>query len=261
MIVPRLKGGVGNQLFQLAAAIGKAAELNTDYAINYAMPHVGQQGYAPIRYKETLYKDIPSTSTLPSFTYNELKFSYDRIPDYVDMLIDGYFQSDKYFQNCKSVIKDLFYIPNIIKDKVDSKLQTFSKKILGIHVRIGDFLSPGNITSHYVCTREYYANALKNYNLNDYIIIVCTDDKNNLSSVLPIDNFILSNSKNELEDLYILSQCDNLILTNSSFSWWGAYLGKEKERVMVPTPWFAKDGPKDINDVYCDKWIKVPTTL
>jgi hypothetical protein len=71
----------------------------------------------------------------------------------------------------------------------------------------------------------------------------------------------LSNCKSEIEDLYLLSQCDAHILTNSSFSWWGNYLGKEKEKTVVPNIWFGPHGPKDTHDVYRDNWIKVATNI
>jgi len=60
-----------------------------------------------------------------------------------------------------------------------------------------------------------------------------------------------------LEDLYILSQCDNLILCNSSFSWWGEYLGIKKQNVICPAVWFKKDGPQDYQDIFRDGWIKI----
>ena len=98
---------------------------------------------------------------------------------------------------------------------------------------------------------------VQRFDLNEYTLIVCTDSPGNLFEFFPKEDVIFSNSKNELEDLYLLSQCDDLILTNSSFSWWGSFLGKDKNNIVVPSRWFSKDGPQDYNDIYREGWIKI----
>ena len=173
------------------------------------------------------------------------------------MVIDGYFQTEKYFTNNKDKVKTLFNFSDSIKNKIDSSLKKIKNKILGVHVRAGDFLSPGNYSSHFLCTKDYYSKALEKFDLNEYTLIVCTDSPGNLFEFFPKEDVIFSNSKNELEDLYLLSQCDDLILTNSSFSWWGSFLGKDKNNIVVPSRWFSKDGPQDYNDIYREGWIKI----
>lgn len=261
MIVPQLKGGLGNQMFTIAAGIGAALNVKADFAINYSIEHHGQQGKSHTYYKNNFYKKIPETCIIPDFVYHEPSFSYNEIPSKKDMLINGYFQSEKYFKNYKEQINNTFYFSDDIKSKIDKKLKSLNKKILGVHVRIGDFLSPVNYNSHFVCTPTYYQNALQEFNLNEYIIIVCTDDPINLFKIFPERNIVLSNCKSEIEDLYLLTQCDAHILTNSSFSWWGNYLGKEKEKTVVPNTWFGPHGPKDSQDIYRENWIKVSTNI
>jgi len=261
MIVPQLKGGLGNQMFTIAAGISHALKTGNEFAINYNIKHHGQQGKPHITYRDNFYKNIKCTDFIPSYEYVEPKYSYSEIPDKQDVLINGYFQSEKYFDRYKSEINRSFNFADDIKEKIDKKLQTLNKKILGIHVRIGDYLSPVNYHSHFICTDVYYKNALKEFNLDDYIVIVCTDDPTNLFNVFPKQDIILSNCKSEIEDLYLLSQCDAHILTNSSFSWWSNFLGKEKEKTVVPDKWFGPHGPKDIQDVYREGWIKIATSL
>ena len=57
-----------------------------------------------------------------------------------------------------------------------------------------------------------------------------------------------------LMTLYCLSQCDSVIMSNSTFSWWGAWLGKRKEKVIVPPFWFGRAGPRDLEDLIPDRW-------
>jgi len=257
MILSRLKGGLGNQMFQIAAGFSKSIDLDTQYCINYGITHYGQQGKKPITYKDNFYKNISTTEETPSFVYSEPHFSYSELPNQKDMVIDGYFQTEKYFANNKDKVKNLFYFSDNIKNKIDSSLKKIKNKVLGVHVRAGDFLSPGNFSSHFICTKDYYSKALEKFDLDKYTIIVCTDSPSNLFEFFPKEDVIFSNSKNELEDLYLLSQCDDLILTNSSFSWWGSFLGKDKSNVVVPSRWFSKDGPQDYNDIYREGWIKI----
>jgi hypothetical protein len=256
MIVPALKGGLGNQLFQISTAICKAEQEDTGVAINYNFKHPKGQGNHPNNYKDNLYKKIPTIQTAPDYIVHEQGFCYSSLPSGKDMTLDGYFQSEKYFPNYKEKLDKVFCFPDIIKEKINKNLAKLNKKILGIHIRLGDFYKMySNV--HLVCTKNYYSNALKRFNLNDYIVVVTTDDYENFQKYLPIDNFILCNSKNEIEDLYLLSQCDGLIISNSTFSWWGAYLGKIKKTVCAPEKWFASDGPKDYKDIYIKGWEKI----
>jgi hypothetical protein len=254
MIVPRLKGGLCNQMFTIAAAYNIADSIGSELAINYSIPHVGGQGSSPLKYKDNFYKNIKSTDVIPKNTFNEPDWSYSSIPAVDDSLLDGYFQSEKHFSTRSEKVKELFVFPDDAIKRVQTVSTSLPKKLLGIHIRLGDYIHPTYASTHLICNRQYYINALKQYDLNDYIIIVCTDDPANYSKFINIDNAILCNGKSELEDLYLLSQCDASILSNSTFSWWGSYLGKQKEKVCAPSKWFGKDGPKNYVDIYRDEW-------
>jgi len=249
MIIPRLKGGLGNQMFSIAAGYSKSIDNNTEFAINYNyFPHAGGQGRPPKEFKETLYKNIKETDYMPSYTFHEFDWSYSPIPDRQDMVVDGYFQSSKHFKKNIKEIKNLFYFPEDIKNKVDKALGKIPTKKLGIHIRLGDYLQPGYITTHYICTRNYYIESLKYFDLSDITPIVITDNINDYNKYIALDDVVVSNSKSEIEDLYLLSQCDAVIMSNSSFSCWGVLLGKEKEKVLAPDRWFGVEGPKNYED-------------
>jgi len=260
MIIPNLKGGLCNQLFQTAAAYAHAKRSDTFFGINYNLKHNCIQGHPPTKYKDTLYKNILTTDSVPEEIYNEPKFEYVPIPIKKDLLIDGYFQSEKYFADCKDDIKSLFTFPDDIKEKVDTKLNQINKKKIGVHIRRGDYkMFP---TTHPSQTTEYYDRALRHFSLErtagNCIFILCTDDIPSVQVEFDLDKygFIYSNSKSELEDLYLLSQCDSAIISNSSFAWWGAWLGKEKDKVICPGIWFGPDGPQDYHDIYVHGWEK-----
>ena len=69
-----------------------------------------------------------------------------------------------------------------------------------------------------------------------------------------VNDFHRLKNSSDIQDLYSLSQCDSVIIANSSFSWWGSYLGKEKETVIAPARWFGKDGFQDFEDIYNKNW-------
>ena len=129
-------------------------------------------------------------------------------------------------------------------------MSKLDKHSVGVHVRRGDYLRFPTI--HPTCSVEFYKNAFKQF--KDCYFIVASDDIPWCEENLADDNVIFSNCKSELEDLYLLSQCNNSILSNGSFAWWGSFLGKKKDKVIAPKTWFGPEGPSDYSDIYRDKW-------
>ena len=260
MIVANIKGGLCNQLFQIATGYAHAKRCDTFFGINYDLQHNCIQGKHPRAYKDTLYRDILATEDVPKDRYSEPKFEYVPIPRKKDLLIDGYFQSEKYFADCKDEIRELFKFPDEVKDKIDSKFSKINKKKIGVHIRRGDYKIYS--MTHINHSVDYYEKALRHFSLErtagNCMFVMCTDDLPSVQAEFDLDKyqFVYSNAKSELEDLYMLSQCDSVIISNSSFSWWGAWLGKEKEKVICPGIWFGQDGPQDYHDIYVHGWEK-----
>ena len=253
MIIPILKGGLGNQLFQIANAYAFAKRHKFDFGINYNLSFSGGQGNLAHNYRNNLYAKIPFTDMSLQVSYIEPTFSYIEIPAMDNILLDGYFQTEKYFEDFENDIKNLFVFPDEVKSKVDQFFNGLNHPVVGIHIRRGDYVRLSNF--HKVQKSDYYANASKE--LGQCQAIVCTDDWNTVQKEMKFTNAIRSPFTNEIEDLYLLSQCDSLIICNSSFSWWGAYLGKKKDKVIAPKQWFAEQGPQDYQDIYRKDWIRI----
>jgi len=261
MVINNLCGGLGNQLFQIAAGYSLAKNNNDTYAINYNLHHQTlPAGNTKHKYRDNLFSIISSTDEMPSNEYSEQNFHYDPIPyTSPEMLLHGYFQSEKYFAEHKEDIKQLFTFPEETKLKISKTLDALKLKtclyhrVVGIHVRRGDYLQHFNI--HPTCTIEYYKEAISKF--RNSIFIVATDTPLWVKQNLCSDNVVLCNSPNELEDMYMLSQCDDIIISNSTFAWWGAYLGKTKEQVIAPKIWFGPAGPQDYYDIYNKSWIQI----
>jgi len=175
--------------------------------------------------------------------YKEPCFEYQEIPYMNNLYLSGYFQSEKYFSHCKSEIIDYF--------TKDWNREPINK--ISIHVRRGDYC---NIECHPVVTMDYLNEAIKIFKdkgHNDFLVF--TDDKQWCRDNLPYDIA----DGNELEDLELMARCEHHIISNSSFSWWGAYTGVNPNKtVIAPKKWFA--GSKEninVSDIYCKGWIVI----
>ena len=272
MITARLKGGLGNQMFQIAAGYSHAKNIGDSFAIDFNITHHGGQGHPHIKYKDNFFKDIPAGSFKDKdfVVYNEPTFKYSEIvKDQKDMMIDGYFQSEKYFTKYRDDILNLFTFPTEIVEQVESKYQKLkdafdAENIVCVHVRRGEYLQLQNI--HPAQTIAYYKIAMKKFDKPKTAFVVISDDMNWCEQNLNDDNVALFNTGYdyfkqprtegllELYDLYLASICDHNIIPNSSFGWWGAWLNKSDNTVYAPAVWFGPEGPQDYEDVYCEGW-------
>jgi hypothetical protein len=257
MLVPALRGGLGNQMFTIAATYSKSLDLNCEMAINYSLPHYAMQGNSPLVYKKEFYKNIPETDYIPKKVYAEPDWAYTPLPNETDLLVEGYLQSSKHFEHHAEQIRNLFYFSDETKNKIKTFLQKIIKKTIGVHIRLGDYLKPECQIIHFLCKPDYYRTALNFFDLNDYEIIVCTDTPFLINQFINFENVHIMENNNEIEDLYLLSQCDNIVMSNSTFSWWSAFLGKQKEKICAPSRWFGPGGPPNYKDIYQENWTLI----
>jgi hypothetical protein len=187
--------------------------------------------------------------------------------------LDGFWQSEKYFLSIKDLIKESFSLDHFASDVDPVFLETIgNKNSISVHVRRGDYVS-NNISNefHGLCSMSYYENAFKyiHDNIRDPYFFVFSDDiewcrKNlNLSSN---DAFFVTNKGPQaaFKDLYMMTKCKHHIIANSSFSWWGAWLGKttENEIVIAPEEWFNKKSRWyaqylfSTKDMIPERWIR-----
>lgn len=237
-------GRLGNQMFQIAAAIG-LAERNNDIAV------FNKWDYSKY-FKTPINQNLNQNDIRKVF--NEREFHYSPIPYHNGTDLIGYFQSEKYFINARETVKKHFdFIDELHDNTIESNNETCS-----IHIRRGDYL---NITEyHPVQDMQYYNKAI------DYmrgkgvsLFYVFSDDVDWCKKNFPIDDSIKYIQGNiDIKDLFLMSSCKNNIIANSSFSWWGAWLNKNPNKIVIaPERWFgpAKKGTI-LDDLYCKSWLK-----
>ena len=192
--------------------------------------------------------NLPQTSFVDGdyTSYIESTFHYQEIPKIAEnMVLFGYYQSEKYFKEHEDVIRKDFTFKKPTKTKIEPLTTS-------IHVRRGDYLDQQD--SHPVCSVEYYKEAMSLF--PDQKFIIFSDDLEWCKENLKGNTITYSEGHTPSEDLELMSLCDNHIIANSSFSWWGAWLGANKnKRVVAPKKWFGSAAKYDSKDLYCEGWI------
>lgn len=260
LVSVNLKGGLGNYLFQIACAFDYSLKHNKHLILDEKLAHTGHNKIST--YKDNIFAKLRFEDFEIhnyKYLYCEKDFSYSEIPQIEENLVlDGYFQSEKYFEYSKSQIKNLFECNKNLEDQLINKFPFISEeKTCSIHVRRGDYLNLPNY--HPTQSVDYYKKAIEYFN-PETLFLIFSDDiewcKNEFSQINRKMYFIERNF--DYEDLYLMSFCKNNIICNSTFSWWGAWLNNnENKKVIAPKKWFGPDLPCNTNDLYCKSWIVI----
>lgn len=226
-------GRLGNQLFQLAAAIALALRNDDEFIFppwEYE-PYFNLHGcFRPNIHCKTIYSE-------PTFSFND-------IPYQKDMDLFGYFQSENYFKDEKSIVTQL------LTPKLGFGIQYGQTSV---HVRRGDYISNN---AYHPVGMEYYLEAMAIAKAERYVIF--SDDIAWCKKHFIGNQFIFSENNSPADDMAHMISCENNIITNSSFSWWGAYLNKNPSKtVIAPKKWFGPALSHDTKDLIPKEWARV----
>lgn len=260
------KGNLGNQMFQYAGLRGIAAYRGFDWRIppidetrihNYdlfrlfKMSSVSPRniGYVPYRTHRTKWKYWPNST---GFEFDPRIFN--SIPD--NRNLNGFFQSPKYFSNIEDTIREDFRLQDYYLVKREEKREAIGREFIALHVRRGDYVKLKK--HHPPLELEYYLRALSLLDKN-LPIMVFTNDKPWVQEQQFFRELGVEVVDNEdyLLDLSLMMAASHIIIANSSFSWWGAWLSNCGS-VIAPKKWF---GPKlaknSTKDLYPKDWLLI----
>jgi hypothetical protein len=293
MIATRLMGGLGNQMFQYAAGKALAQRLGTSLELDLSFLNKNggietKRSFAleVFRLKPVLLNDPLSAeflrmkeqqfyrvlnrnfpALLSKHYFAETKFSFDsRIQDQKNnTLLDGFWQTEKYFKESAELIRADFEFA-IPLDPRNAALvaEITSSDSAGIHVRRGDYVKD-KITNAYhgVCNVDYYRKAMEELQkvFPDMRWYVFSDDadwvRTNLTFLNGMTVVDFNTGAESYRDMQLMSLCRHQVIANSSFSWWAAWLNRNKDKtVIAPEKWFLKSGI-DTSDIYPEDWIKL----
>lgn len=252
MIGVSFNGRLGNNMFQIATGVSIATKLREDF-ICPLTTYAGHRGVIPVDLSMFAYEfkrgDVDNKNS-----YHENGFNFNEINVDVNTTIHGFFQSWKYFDNIKDELINKYFSPS---DKIIERLSKYSisSNSLGISIRRGDYLMLQD--NHCVLSSDYYQTCINKYFMNNNIdeIYIFSDDvdwcKNIFGNAV---NYVIDDVGTQL---FLMTRMKHLILSNSTFAWWGAYLNQNDGMIIAPTPWFGKNySHYNTDDLYHPSWTK-----
>lgn len=250
MVTAHLTIGLGNNLFQIAAALA-ASVVDNDTCI-FPTWEYDKAFSVPA---DMLVNDITSPNNV---TYHEPHFHYSPIPSAGGntLALDGYFQSEKYFSNIAERTRDLFSPSLYVKTRL-REYEKMLSPLVSIHVRRGDYLNLQQF--HPVQPLDYYILAISRFR-SDQKFMIFSDDipwcKTAFGSLPNPERFLYPALHTDYMDLHMMSMCHaGHIIANSSFSWWGAWLDSSLSPVYAPRNWFGPSfSCNDTKDLIPDRW-------
>lgn len=276
MIVSRVWGGLGNQMFQLSAAFALSMEVGDDLYVDTSWYNGRVANGETVRTLDLSNFNInlnhANIHQINSTRYPHKYFSYfreifdkkllrryytDWDPGFsknyqTDLYLNGYFQSELYFKKYKSEIMDIFRPGKALEPHYGDALKIFDslKCPASIHIRRGDYITNSRAAKyHNICDVNYYYSALdliRSYKeVSD--IVIFTDDpdwvRNNIrfdvNTIFASDlHFNVSRSQRNTLEMLMMSICSNHVISNSTYGWWGAYLNRDTNKIVVaPSLW------------------------
>jgi hypothetical protein len=293
MIVIKLEGGLGNQMFQYAfvsilAKRNKALVLidKSSYGVTEKI-----EGYTPRNFELSIfdnsYTSIRDSELLHFYRLSKLnkikkklgfnypkifeEFSYDFQPKALllkaPVYLKGYYQSYKYFQAHQDLVASLFSFPVTTLDSINLALLEKIKNgnTISVHIRRGDYVSDKKTQEfHGNCTLDYYLEAISLFasQNSDFELIFFSDDsewaKKQFENLPYSKTFVdHNNDEHSWKDMFLMRSCKHNIIANSSFSWWAAWLNENPNKtVIAPKKWFAAI-EKTPNDLIPPQWIRL----
>ena len=298
MVVVHLKGGLGNQMFQYALGRSLAIKYQTKLILDYSFfkNQVAREGFTPREFELGIFhiegtcendqnfndyrklKKLDKIKALLGLPYKkaftEKCFSFNQEVEKLKppVYLEGFWQCERYF-SCVSdeIRKDfIFRFPmDHVSAKVVEEIKNCSLSV-SIHVRRGDYVnSVKNKDFHGICDLPFYIRAkeileekLKGRKIRYFVF---SDDpawvEENLTIYFSNVSVVSHNiGKESWKDMYLMSLCKHNVIANSSFSWWGAWLNRNSEKIVIaPDRWF-NNAPEFYNtsDLIPADWIKTP---
>lgn len=280
MIIAKIIGGLGNQLFQFAFAYAlqkqNPAELKLDASQyihfpdrKFELSHFGLCHLASDREIRAFFPQNWFEKNFRKGKYKILKekyFHYDSeiVQNYPNenLYLDGYWQSYRYWERYETEIRQIFTFQNALQEKN----ALFYEKIhetesVALHIRRGDYVQKTSVVQHYYqCPMTYYEQAIREISqkLEKPHFFIFSDDiewcKANVTLDFP---HIYIDSGNNLIDLQLMSACKHQIIANSSFSWWGAWLNPNPQKILIAPPKWFNDEKIQITDLFPTHTIKI----
>lgn len=293
MDIVRFKGGLGNQMFQYAfmealrhrgrevhASLGyyDNGGMGRKFVLGEVFPNtelmeIKEGIFQEINQKWRKIKEVPEHVEIFKQNLKE-RFFYvedgnsifdEKVFQTVSCAFVGYWQTEKYFHDIKDTIRDKysFFVRDVKLQELAGRLR---ENYFSIHIRQGDYLTD-YFKAVYggICTEEYYRKAAEyvKERVPDAKFIIFSDETERLDLIIgkPGTENCIVFDRNEFVcyrdwyDMYLMSNCKGNIMANSSFSWWGAWLNRNPDNMVIALKIWLNG--QDTPDIWCDGWIRM----
>lgn len=286
MVRVKIFNGLGNQLFQYACGRAVQQKYKGEFYLDISDFTVNKRKYRLNQFKlnenvKTIEKDNTFANIRKNLLLNGLykimpniAFSiHSKFGKYLyfgeeykkinknftnHYYLYGYWQSEKYFEDIKSILKQELTLKNPLEESKINLIQEIEhKNSVAIHIRRGDYVT--NKLYQNICEESYYKKAITimKEKVDNPIFYIFSDEINWVKENWNFDgNIIFMNHPNkDFEELEIMKHCKHFIIANSSFSWWAQYLSDNPKKIVVaPKKWYNHDKKVDI---YQKNWITI----
>ena len=288
MIIIKLKGGLGNQMFQyacgrhLAQNNGDVLKLDLswfrpggvaagDTVRPYALSAFAitadiatDEEVARIRgplfvIKAIMKKVIDKSRPVSSYVFDPRVLTRKG-----DVYLEGYFQSERYFKDIEPILRKEFQLKDPLSVIAQKVLQDIgSSNSIALHMRRGDYVSNANASAfHGVCSPDYYHAAIKEIGrrVKEPKYFIFSDDIEWAKTDPEMPGHAVYVSQKGIadhEELFLMSRCKHAIIANSSFSWWGAWLSEDPNKIVIAPKQWVVDPKVNTADAVPVEWIRI----
>ena len=284
MIITKLRGGLGNQMFQYAIGRNLAlanntylrfdlTELKQDKLRNYKLNIFNISGCISSRFEmmfidrfngKIIYRILKILGK-PSFYIKQKNRYFDAniIRMKGNIYLDGYWQCELYFKDIRSTLLNEFTVKHDHNKGNKSMLEKIENtNSVCIHIRRNDYITNEETNSfHGICSLDYYFNAVRTIEKrieNPYFYVFSDDPKwtkQSLKLKHPVIYIDINSIGKCYDDLILMSKCKHFIIANSSFSWWGAWLSNNPRKIVcAPNKWFVSE---DEGNIVPKTWLRI----
>lgn len=288
MIITRISGGLGNQMFQYAIAKSMAKKNNDIFKLDISfypkqILRKYELNYFNIEENIASKEECENLRGSEEFIYkvkNKLGLDINRPKPYTfennitlfdkelydkngDIYLDGFWQNENYFKSIREVIINDFTPKNRISNEANKHLHDItSVNSVSLHIRRGDYVADEHTSSvHGICGLDYYNNAIEYISdkIENPAFYIFSDDiawcKENFDFIK--NKIFIDDTKSAIDDLELMKNCKHNIIANSTFSWWGAWMNtNDKKIVIAPKVWFIDEKWKNLS-IALNDWIKI----
>ena len=281
MITIKLMGGLGNQLFQLFTCIAYGIKHKKKIVLSKnkldSISPVDNISLRPTYWDSFLSKLKTFIVDENDGVWKQFRLIYKEESMYQEIpftdkniVLYGYFQSYKYFENIIPIIPAFLQL-NEQKNNLMMKYSFDINTIyISLHFRIGDYKAAGS-KNHPITSIEYYINSLNHIlntlkDNNKKISVLCFGENQSKDDIIGNINILIKNfpkfefkffndNFQDYEEMILMSCCNHNIIANSTFSWWGAFLNNSSNKIVTyPDKWFGENIKKDVSDLFPNDW-------